>query len=282
MKKIFSLSFMILLLIVIIPQNVFAATTYDPGLSPLLSGIIGDHLIGSDPLHPSVAGVGGGGISNDGDTLDGARTYIYDKGATPDLVDGTSNRADVGFAMLIWDMGTPVNSMRLYTHQDHYSGGPITTDFVAQDVMEYSVWGSNDGDNFVLLSDVTSYDIDGGGVGFPTYTFSGTAPTIVYRGGSTEEGTINAYTRDYTFGSSYQYYGVRASTITIAADDADPELDAVVGFNVVMEQNVAGELLPLNTTALFISGITSSAIWMIPTLAGITGAGVYFTKFRKN
>jgi hypothetical protein len=47
-------------------------------------------------------------------------------------------------------------------------------------------------------------------------------------------------------------------------------------------QNVAGELLPLNTTALFVSGITSSAIWMIPTLAGIAGAGVYFTKFRKN
>jgi len=46
-------------------------------------------------------------------------------------------------------------------------------------------------------------------------------------------------------------------------------------------QNVAGELLPLNTTALFISGLTSS-IWMIPTLAGIAGAGVYFTKFRKN
>ena len=50
---------------------------------------------------------------------------------------------------------------------------------------------------------------------------------------------------------------------------------------VVSEQaTVAGELLPLNTTALFISGITSSAIWMVPTLAGIAGAGVYFIRTR--
>ena len=47
-------------------------------------------------------------------------------------------------------------------------------------------------------------------------------------------------------------------------------------------QSVAGELLPLNTTALFISGITSSAIWMIPTLAGIAGAGVYFIRTREH
>jgi choice-of-anchor C domain-containing protein len=46
------------------------------------------------------------------------------------------------------------------------------------------------------------------------------------------------------------------------------------------QATVAGELLPLNTTALFISGITSSAIWMIPTLAGIAGAGVYFIRTR--
>jgi len=46
------------------------------------------------------------------------------------------------------------------------------------------------------------------------------------------------------------------------------------------DATVAGELLPLNTTALFISGITSSAIWMIPTLAGIAGAGVYFIRSR--
>ena len=37
---------------------------------------------------------------------------------------------------------------------------------------------------------------------------------------------------------------------------------------------VAGELLPVDNTALFLAGLSSSAVWMIPTLAGIAGAGV--------
>jgi hypothetical protein len=126
-------------------------------------------------------------------------------------------------------MGAAMNTMRLYTHQDHYGGGPITDPFVAQDVMEYSVWGSNDNDNFVLLSDVVAFDIAGGGAGLPTYTFVGTEPSFVYRGGSPEFGVLNAYTRDYTFGDDYRYYGVRSSLISVRASDADPEIDAVVG-----------------------------------------------------
>jgi hypothetical protein len=135
--------------------------------------------------------------------------------------------------MLIWDMGVPMDTMRLYTHQDHYSGGPITDPFVAQDVMEYSVWGSSDGDNFTLLSDVTDYNVNGGGAGLPTYTFVGTAPEIVFRGGSAQFGILNAYTRDYVFPSSYRYYGVRTSSVSLfktgGAPDADPEIDAVFG-----------------------------------------------------
>jgi len=159
-------------------RPVLAATTYDPGVAPLATdpdnGVtLGTHLLANDPDHPSVAGVGGGGISSAGTPLDGQRTYIYDRGAQPDLTDGIANRGDAGFAMLVWDMGTSFDSMRLYTHQDHYSGGPITTNFTAQDVMEYSVWGSHNGDDFVLLSDVTGFDINGGGAGLPTYTFAG-------------------------------------------------------------------------------------------------------------
>jgi hypothetical protein len=191
------------------------------------------HLVGADP-HPSVAGTGGAGFNKvAGSALDGGRTYTYDLSGAAALAAGSSTRGDSDFAMLIWDMGTPLNTMRLYTHQDHYSGGPITTPFVAQDVMEYSVWGSNDGDTFALLSDVVDYDIDGGGAGLPTYTFAGTAPEIVFRGGSQEFGILNAYTRDYVFPSSYRYYGVRTSTISLTmtggAPDADPEIDAVFG-----------------------------------------------------
>ncbi len=44
---------------------------------------------------------------------------------------------------------------------------------------------------------------------------------------------------------------------------------------------VAGELLPLDSTALFIGGLTSMSVWMIPTVLGLAGAGVYLVKFRK-
>ena len=45
---------------------------------------------------------------------------------------------------------------------------------------------------------------------------------------------------------------------------------------------VAGELLSLDTTALLIGGITSMSVWMIPSVVGIAGAGVYLVKFRSN
>ena len=220
-----------------------AATVYLDGVAAacLPTCILGTLQVGG--THASVAGAGpdGGSITNPaGTNLDGVRTYIWDQGGLTGgiLASGVSNRGTPGFAMLIWDMGVAVNTMRLYTHQDHYSGGPITTPFVAQDVMEYSVWGSNDGDNFVLLSDVTAFDLTGGGAGKPTYTFVGTAPSFVYRGGSAEIGILNAYTRDYTFGADFRYFGVRTSSVSYfhVPIDADPEIDAVIGN--------AGPILP--------------------------------------
>ncbi len=45
---------------------------------------------------------------------------------------------------------------------------------------------------------------------------------------------------------------------------------------------VAGELLPLDNTALMIAGLTSMSVWMIPAVAGLAGVGVYLVKFRKH
>ena len=46
--------------------------------------------------------------------------------------------------------------------------------------------------------------------------------------------------------------------------------------------NVAGELLPLDSTALFLAGLSSMTVFMIPAVAGLAGAGVYLVKFRAN
>ncbi len=182
--------------------TVGAAVIYLPGASTPLAAcgtcIVGTHL--AEAGGGSVNGIGGASGINApaGSALDGVRTYIWDKGYPGYLAGTNIAGGDAGFAMLVWDMGVAMNTMRLYTHQDHYSGGPITDPFVGQDVMEYSVWGSNDNVNFVLLSDVIAFDLNGEGAGAPTYTFEGTEPTFVYRGGSPEFGILNAYTRDYT------------------------------------------------------------------------------------
>ena len=47
-------------------------------------------------------------------------------------------------------------------------------------------------------------------------------------------------------------------------------------------QEVAGQLLPLDSTALFLAGIQSMTVWMIPTVLGLAGVGVYLVKFRKH
>jgi len=47
---------------------------------------------------------------------------------------------------------------------------------------------------------------------------------------------------------------------------------------------VGGELLPIDSTALLLAGIQSSAIWMLPVLAGVAGSAfaVLYIKSRRN
>ena len=48
------------------------------------------------------------------------------------------------------------------------------------------------------------------------------------------------------------------------------------------DRPVAGELLSIDSSALVIGGLASSAVWMIPAVAGIAGAGIYLVKLRAN
>ena len=45
---------------------------------------------------------------------------------------------------------------------------------------------------------------------------------------------------------------------------------------------VAGELLSVDNSVLVIAGLTSMSLWMIPTVLGLAGAGLYLVKFRAN
>jgi len=48
------------------------------------------------------------------------------------------------------------------------------------------------------------------------------------------------------------------------------------------ETRVAGELLPLDNSALMIAGLASMSVWMVPTVLGLAGVGVYLVKSRAN
>ena len=45
---------------------------------------------------------------------------------------------------------------------------------------------------------------------------------------------------------------------------------------------VAGELLPIMSSALVIAGVSTIAVWTIPTVLGLAGVGVYLVKHRAN
>ena len=223
------LAYLTIILPLLVVTEVHAVPVYLDGVSPLLSASplgtfdLGTHL--SNYIGPTVA-------EGNGTNLDGTRVYFFDNTSSTD-----NPATATPFNLLVWQFSSPKDSVRLYTHQDHLStDGLADTNFEAQDVMEYSVFGCNSSGagcttaaEWTLLSDVIAFaDVASGK---PTYTFFGTEPTTIYRGGSAEFGFVNAYTRDYTFGTTYNYYGMRSSTISFLANDADPELDAVVAFN---------------------------------------------------
>src|SRR5207249_899347 len=140
---------------------------------------------------------------------------------------------DPNFRLLVWQFPDAHDSVRLYTHQDHYGGGGVYGSMAAE-VLEYSVWGCNSSiansacqaqSGWTMLSDPTGYTDHGDGN--PTYTFAGQEATTIYRGGSAEFGIVNAYVQDFTFTNSYNFFAIRGSTIAMAANTADPELDAM-------------------------------------------------------
>jgi len=51
---------------------------------------------------------------------------------------------------------------------------------------------------------------------------------------------------------------------------------------IIINGPVGGELIPIDSTALVLAGLQTSAIWMLPVLAGAAGVGAYYIKTRMN
>jgi PEP-CTERM motif-containing protein len=255
MKKCCSLVFVMAILVV---PNVHAAPTYLDGVSPLIAASPpGTFDLGT--FLPDY--IGATVDEGNGTVLDQGRVFFFDNLASTD-----NPATATPFNLLVWRFDSAKDSLRLYTHQDHLSpDGLADSDFEAQDVMEYSVFGCNGlvgqcttAGEWTLLSDVTAFaDVASGK---PTYTFAGTEPTTIYRGGSSEFGLVNAYTRDYTLGTPFNFFGMRASTVSFVAADADPELDAVIAFNRIDFPEPDGVPEP-STILLLGSGLLGFVVW---------------------
>ncbi len=209
------------------------ATVYESGVSPALSSYAPGAL--DQGIHLANY-IGASVEEGNGTALDGTRVYIFD---VNDPLGPQHATTVGGLHLLVWQYTTAHDSVRLYTHQDHYpaEGNDLQ---LAYEVLEYSIWGCNSGGvagacdaghpgNWALLSDPTGYANDGSG--HPVYTFGGTAANTIYRGGSAEFGIVNAYVQDYTFAQAYDFYAIRGSTIAMKNNTADPELDAMYAFN---------------------------------------------------
>jgi len=72
-------------------------------------------------------------------------------------------------------------------------------------------------------------------------------------------------------------------TLTPGPSDWEGSGNSGYYFQLTGDSNmVGGEFLPIDSTALMLAGLQSSAIWMLPVLAGIAGTGFYLVKFRTN
>jgi len=106
--------------------------------------------------------------------------------------------------------------------------------------------------------------------------------------GNAQEG--DDFASVWQFTQQYRYIAVHSDcTDPFIGDEFrsfDNELDAgrfltPVGEPCINCRLVAGELLPLDNTALMIAGLTSMTVWMVPAVAGLAGVGVYLVKSRK-
>jgi len=122
--------------------------------------------------------------------------------------------------------------------------------------------GNEEGGQFKLFFD--SVEVDSHNFGF-------------ILNGDIERSTLNA-----------QINGVPAGSHEVKIEITRPalaplELKQYID-NIVVEGDrlVGGEFLPIDSTALVLAGLQTSAIWMLPVLAVAVGVGAYYIKTRMN
>jgi len=152
-------------------------------------------------------------------------------------------------------------SLKIIGSDQGTGGSPDTTlEIDAQCTGDYSFDWDYSTDNNSAFFDPAGYIVDGV-----------LTQLTVDNGPLVQSGSDSIFV---TAGQPFGFYadtfdnGVGAGMITIS------------NFEPASCQQVAGELLPLDSSALMIAGLQSMTVWMIPAVAGLAGVGVYLVKFR--
>jgi len=158
---------------------------------------------------------------------------------------------------------------------DFFGGG--------SDTITVSVWdGSAPGTGNLLGSASATLDVTGATIGNPAVFHVNFVPTIILVPGNTyslQFGGLFGPTSgqgSVLFASSINPY---AGGVLFQNGNSFANFD--FGFvTYFSDKYVGGDMLPIDSTALMLAGLQSSAIWMLPALAGIAGVGAYFIRTR--
>ena len=132
-------------------------------------------------------------------------------------------------------------------------------------VGEKVVWTYNDASG--ASHTVTSGGCSGAGVCTPSGFFDSGLANLLNTPGETFEHIFNtAGTFDY---HCLIHEAEHQGTVVVAAAPTPP-------------RTVGGEFIGVDSTALLLAGLQTSAIWMLPVLAGAAGATAFYLKTRKN
>jgi len=165
--------------------------------------------------------------------------------------------------MDIRDFGIPVDSFTVIIYFDN--GGIPGLEVGQSEAINIDRMDLGDGDNFRYWFDLEDPILIDGGV---TYW-------LEVKQNSGDTFAAGWWSSDSFFGNGAVFLDEFLDDWTI--------LDGDLNFVLTSQTPVVGgELLPIDTTALMLAGLQSSAIWMLPVLAGIAGTGFYLVKFRTN
>ncbi len=168
--------------------------------------------------------------------------------------------------------------------QNAYAGiigcfGPVPSEVIlpleqgeTSSVIKKTVNCGNDITNFAIdFSDCTNKGIDvlftnAAVVNFDEFEVD---ETITNTGGAPGETTCNVL-------FNFEIFGTIIPPLIQEIRITTPEI--------IINGPVGGELIPIDSTALVLAGLQTSAIWMLPVLAGVAGSafGILYIKSRRN